>query len=424
MYLLLLAFSLPSWLGFLSNNDVAPVVDQTAVIEIFAPLQRAAYFDQELSFWSSKLAQAPNQLSYHFKLAGLYNERFAAYGQIDDLCQAESLLQYGLQYASIQRPAFLRALARTYISQHRFQEAYALVTEALAIGENPRANSLIQYDVLMELGRYQEAEQVLAKIYQQGGFQYLIRKAKWEDHQGNLDFAIAMLEEAKANLNAQDQEQAIWLYSNLGDFYGHHGEVAKAYTHYLMTLQLDPTNWYAIKGMAWIAYAHDGNIPLAKTLLQTIMRTNDTPDLHLRLAELYAYEGDAGCAEAETAAFLATAQALAYGRMYSGPISEILVATGQGTTALAMATKEVEQRATPTTYDMLAWVHFKTGNLATAQAIAQQHVIGQTHEPVAQLHLLDIFADDAEMAKTLRAELATARFELGPLTYQQIKREK
>ena len=294
----------------------------------------------------------------------------------------------------------------------------------MAIGENPTANTLIQYDVLMELGHYQEAEQVLAKIYQQGGFQYLIRKAKWEDHQGNLDFAIAMLEEAKANLNAQDKEQAIWLYSNLGDFYGHHGEVARAYDHYLMTLQLDPTNWYAIKGLAWIAYAHDGNLPLAKMLLQTTMRTNNTPDLHLRLAELYAYEGDAGCAEAETAAFLITAQAPAYGRMYSGPISEILVTEGQGATALAMATKEVAQRATPATYDMLAWVNFKNGNVATAQTIAREKVIGQTHEPIAQLHLLEIFADDAEMAETLRTELTAARFELGPLTYQQIKKEK
>ncbi len=55
------------------------------------------------------------------------------------------------------------------------------------------------------------------------------------------------------------RELKIWTYSNLGDFYGHAGRIEDAYQSYIKTLELDPTNAYAKKGLAWIAYSNDND---------------------------------------------------------------------------------------------------------------------------------------------------------------------
>ena len=48
------------------------------------------------------------------------------------------------------------------------------------------------------------------------------------------------------------------------------GEIEKSYQHFKKTLELAPANWYALKGIAWIAYANDKNITLSERLIQTI----------------------------------------------------------------------------------------------------------------------------------------------------------
>eukprot|EP00903_Cladosiphon_okamuranus_P000292 g292.t1 len=236
-------------------------------------------------------------------------------------------------------------------------------------------STYLLFDVFMELGRYEEAETLLVKMAAKPQFQYLIRKAKWEDHKGNLTFAIARLEEAKAQLNPQQQKgQAIWLYANLADFYGHAGRIEEAYQHYKMTLELDPANWYAYKGLAWIAYAQDGNPAEARKIVHQVMRYNDSPDLHLFLAELYEFEGNSACAEAEQYAFQQTSTQEAYGHMYRIPNLELLLAAGQTQEATKLARAEVQERPTSETYGFLSLALYRAGAVAEARELASNQL--------------------------------------------------
>ena len=59
--------------------------------------------------------------------------------------------------------------------------------------------------------------------------------------------------------------------------------------------------------------------------------------------------------------------------------------------ALAIAQKEIKNRPTPLSYDLLAYVYYQKGDYKKALDIANTHVTNQTSEPVAQYHLADIY---------------------------------
>jgi tetratricopeptide (TPR) repeat protein len=422
MLTLLLALSLKGILSFFSSSSDATLVQASEINNLYQPTYHVSYYDQEIAFWSAKLKNSPEQLTFALQLAGAYEGRFSAFAQIDDLKTAEDLLTNGLAAATLQRTTFLRALARNYISQHRFQEALLLAEEAMSRSDNQMSSTHLLFDVMMELGRYEEAEQLLQKMYTKGGFAYLIRKAKWEDHKGNLSFAIASLEEAKAALDPlNDKTQAIWLYSNLADFYGHQGAVEKAYQHYRMTLTLDPGNWYAYKGLAWMAYAHDRNPGMAREMVHRMMRHNDSPDLHLLLAEIFTDEGNSACAMDEEETFRLTTSVPAYGHMYRIPTCELELEKSRKQNALALALAEVRERPTPETYDLLAYAYYRNGSITAAQEVAMQHVWKKTFEPVAMMHLREIFPYDAEIQDFTKEELAGAAFEIGPVAFAELE---
>lgn len=91
--------------------------------------------------------------------------------------------------------------------------------------------------------------------------------------------------------------------------------------------------------------------------------------------------------------------------------------------AIALAKREVSNRPTPMSYDLLAHAHYGKGDYAQALIIAEEHVIGKTYEPVAQFHTAQIYKA-LGMQKDLtplKKELLETSYELGPVTYSQIK---
>ena len=89
-------------------------------------------------------------------------------------------------------------------------------------------------------------------------YNYLIRAAKWNDYKGDLADTIRLMEEAKilADESGGNLIQ-LWTNSNIADYYGHDGQIKKSYNHYLKTLEQDPNDSYALKGIAWIVYSNE-----------------------------------------------------------------------------------------------------------------------------------------------------------------------
>jgi hypothetical protein len=92
---------------------------------------------------------------------------------------------------------------------------------------------------------------------------------------------------------------------------------------------------------------------------------------------------------------------------------------------LFMALNEVESRATPDNYALLAWAHFKNKNYHLALKIIEQNVEGKTFEPQSLFYSAQIYkANNAasKLVKPLKKELSQSIYELGPLLEEPINK--
>ncbi|WP_411894577.1 cell surface protein [Winogradskyella sp. A2] len=382
-------------------------------------------FFATIDFWTKKLENNPNQYPYLVKRANVYTTLFSKTGDISYLIKAEEDLVEANAVTKEQNASYLRSLASNYISQHRFREALQLLNKAKAIGDQMLSTKKMLFDVHMELGNYIEAKAYLVEIKNPSDFDYRIRLAKWEDHQGNLDVAIINMEKAMQIAEASNlKEIKQWSYTNIADFYGHAGEIEKSYNYYLKALELDPNDAYAKKGIAWILYSHENNPEEALKLLDHISTYYSAPDYDLLIADIASYKGDLKTKEQKLLKYQEAVRNEAYGTMYNK--YNVLVYTDElylPELAVKIAEEEVQNRPTPESYDLLAWSYFKSGHPTKAKQIIDTYVVGKTSEPDVLYHIAEIqkASGDLESVKPLKSELLASLYELGPTMKDKIK---
>ncbi|GAK89050.1 hypothetical protein JCM19297_3574 [Nonlabens ulvanivorans] len=357
------------------------------------------------------------------RLAALNNQLYDVTGDIKYLEQAVSLRENVLKRTAIKPESARRSLAQMYIKQHRFKEADSLMKNEVA---NEKQDQLVKFDIAMELGNYVEAEELLNTLRNLNDYNYLIRAAKWNDYKGNLDDTIRLMEKAMELAEESGSENLmLWSYSNIADYYGHHGDLALSYKYYLKTLELDPQNDYALKGISWIAYSNDDDTALATQIINKLQSRHHIPDYNLILSEYASYQNDEKKALELRESFLKETNKPAYRGMYNTyRIENLLAGTeAQQKSGLELAIIEVENRATPETYDLLGYAYLVNKMPDVALEIHKQFVQNKTFEPLAQLHLAQVLKgnDITEPVETIKKELLEARYELGPVTYKEVE---
>ncbi len=375
-------------------------------------------------FWTKKLEQTPNQFPYLRKLAAIYTDYFSATGKIHYLKKAEEQLLKVNEKTNYENPSYLKALAHNYITQHRFKEALQLLGKAEQLGEKLQETRKMLFDVYLELGNYEQAHAYLKTFENFSDFDYLIRLSKWSDHKGQLDAAITYMEKAvliaeSSNLDNLKQ----WSYTNIADFYGHAGDIEKSYRHYLKALALDPNDPYAKKGIAWIVYSHEKNPVEALRILNKVTETYHAPDYYLLKAEVADYLNFEAIHEQALNSYRTEMTDSAYGDMYN-KYNVLLFADENKNLndAIAIAKREVDNRPTPQSYDLLAWAYFKNGNLGAALEIVDTHIVNQTYEPETLYHIAEIYkaAGKTKQIQPLKKELLASIYELGPTMVEKI----
>ncbi|MDP5121620.1 MAG: hypothetical protein NWQ46_08505 [Spirosomaceae bacterium] len=113
---------------------------------------------EELSFWTTKYEAAPNQLTYLSKMAAAHGSLFETTGDVNHLYKTEAYLKDVNGRFNYENAASIRALARNYISQHRFRESLELLEKAEQLGDGKTATDKMLFYVHMELGNYDAAE--------------------------------------------------------------------------------------------------------------------------------------------------------------------------------------------------------------------------------------------------------------------------
>jgi tetratricopeptide (TPR) repeat protein len=420
----LLFFSI---LSISSCSNKPSQITQTSDYEKYLDIKENKSVDfanLEIDFWQNKIDSYPNQVMYLGMLASNYGILFQNTGNINDLYKSEELLTKYNEAYKYSRVSTIRALARNYISQHRFKEALNLANIALAIGEGRKETQKLLFDVQMEVGNYTEALKNLNAIKDMNDYDYLIRLAKWNDHKGDLDTAITFMEKAR-DIAIKDDNKAlkIWSYSNLGDFYGHAGRIQESYDSYLKTLEIDPNYSYALKGIAWIVFSHERNTTEANRIITAIAKTHNTPDFYLLKSQIAQFSGNKSEEVANRNAYFAMLKKYNYGAMYNK--YNVLIYADDKTTAskaLEIAKIEVDHRPTPDSYDLLAWSYLNLGQNKKALEIAQKHVVGKSFEPKAQYHLAMIYKMNnfGAKIKPIKEELLSSSYELGPTLEKKI----
>lgn len=372
----------------------------------------------DIKFWTDKLAAAPNQFPYLLKRGAVYSQLFALTGDISLLKNAEDDILKVNEITNFNNVSYLKALSTNYISQHKFKEALGLLQKAEQIGDQLKGTQKILFDVHLELGNSVIAASYLNKIKNDSDFDYLIRMAKFQDHNGELSSAINFMEKAKdvaesSNLKGIKQ----WAYTNLADFYGHDGRINDSYQHFLKALELNPNDAYAKKGIAWIAYAHDNNPMASIRILNSVMEYHKAPEYYLLLSEIADHSQNELLANVAVENYNKLLENKMYGDMYNK--YNILFYAEQSkmkTKALELAKIEVENRPTAESYFLLSWSYFKNGDVEKAKEIALSYVDGNTSEPEALYHLAEIYkaSGDHDRVKPLKKELKGSAFELGP----------
>lgn len=399
------------------TNTVTSQKDYNKYLEI-KDNKSKEFVESEINFWQKKFNAAPNQISYLSILASNYAKLFENKGDIKFLYKAEVLLLQSNEAYNYSAVGTIRSLARNYITQHRFKEALELANKALVVGEGMKETQKLLFDVNMELGNYAQAEQNLKLINDGSDFDFLIRISKWNDHLGDIDTAISLMEKAKeiAIVNENKYLQ-VWTYSNLGDLNGHAGNIQKSYDYYIKALELEPNHSYSLKGIAWIAFSHERNTVEAKRIIDQISKTHNTPDFYLLKAQIAEFENNTVAKNENLTAYFQMLNTINYGAMYN-KYNTLIYADNKetATKALKIAEIEIANRPTPDSYDLLAWSYYNLGDAKKALAIAEKYVVGKSFEPKLNYHLAAIYKANNKTAAIapIKAELLNSIYELGP----------
>jgi len=403
-----------------NENQITDKKDYDQYLVANPPKTTSKYFD----LWNGKIKPDSSQLMSFGIVGSEYNRYFQNTGDIKYLKKAEKVLKKASEIANVGRAGTYRALARNYISQHRFREAKQWADSAQMVGSGPDETQGLMFDVQMELGNYTTAQKYLDSLKNMEDFGYLIRVAKWNDHNGDLDTTIRFMEKARNKAEAsKNTGLMLWSYTNLADYYGHAGRIEDSYNHYLKTLRIDPENAYAKKGIAWIVFSHEKKPKEAMRILDSVTQYYKSPAYFLLKSEIADYMGDDMKSMANLDKYYRIVQNPEYGDMYNTyNISLFLNQTEQFDSALELAQKEVANRPTPESYSYLAYSYFKKGNLDQAIEIVETHIEGHTYEPAILLRTAEIYkaTGSTERVKELKDELLGATYELGPGTEKAI----
>ncbi|MBA4744321.1 MAG: hypothetical protein H2058_03600 [Muricauda sp.] len=374
--------------------------------------------------WDNKIKSDSIQLLSLGNVAGEYSRFFKGTGDIKYLKDAEQSLKKAVEIAAVGKSGYLRALARNYISQHRFKEALQLAKEARVLGSGVNETQSLLFDLHMELGNYDLANQYLDSIQNMSDFGYLIRVAKWNDHKGDLDTAIQFMEKATAKAeSSKNKDLLLWSYTNLADFYGHAGRIEDSYKLYLRALRIDAQNAYAKKGIAWIVYSHERNGTEALRILDSIMKKNKSPEYYLLKAEVASFLNDDMLkVQALDSYYRIVGNNKDYGDMYNAHNVDFLLSMDVEQSAFKLAQKEVNNRPTPESYGWLAYSLLYLGEEQKAMEVIEKHVIGATYEPAILHQAAEIYKANGKKEKVseLKQELMGATYELGPIKEAQI----
>ncbi|MGH7560983.1 MAG: tetratricopeptide repeat protein [Gemmatimonadales bacterium] len=188
--------------------------------------------DLDIAFFEARMRRDPGGALDAARLGALFLERSRDGGGDQDLIAAESLARRSLAGRETRNAAGFQLLAAALMGQHRFAEALAATEQAEAQDPDRPGTRALVGEILVELGRYDEADRVFAGLtLRRRELAVAPRYARWLEVSGRSQEAAALLAAAGQEARSRDEltaRQKGWFDLRLADLAIRHRHFAEA----------------------------------------------------------------------------------------------------------------------------------------------------------------------------------------------------
>lgn len=343
-----------------------------------SPLYKTTQSNYE--FWKMRMDSLPDNYVNGPKYAGALSSLFYTTGNVDYLLKADSLLQQSLFAYQDREPGLNNTLAYLAINQHQFNRADSLLKVVVLAEGQTKANAFLDFDISFEKGDYRRSKNLLATLKDENSYNYLFRKAKFEHYDGSLDTAIACMLKA-AELAADNKYLKQAALSNAADLCLHKGDLNKAFSLYKSSINIDAADMHSITGIGWIALVHDKKDTLADNVFRFVQTHNQSPDILLKLMQVAEFRGDSILQRQYAEEFINKVSNKNYGNMYHKYLIDLYTGIiNEPSKAVALAEKELIDRANPQTYAWYVWSLYCNNEKEKAYTYFKSYVSAQPLE--------------------------------------------
>ena len=405
------------------GNALAPAPVRSPVA--FSPVPVALLTPRPTST-ERQLQNAQALVRRNLKDAKAYASLGAAYvqharetGDVGDYQLAEQALTHSLTLdsADFAADATFESMAELSMGEHRFDDALSYANRALSLGSGDLSPFALVGDANADMGEYDKASLAYARLTPAGlplsAHTTYVRDSRVSYLTfigGDTAAAIVQMQGAVTEgIEAQlPQENLAWLYFELGEYLTQAGDADAANTAYLTALNTHPGDYRALAGLARLRANH-GREAEAITLYQSAIAVVPMPTFIAELGDLYTRIGNPVEAKKQYALveYIGTL----------GRINQVLHNRDLALfdadhdqklpEALALAKKEFEVRHDIYTWDTLAWVQYKNGNLTEASEASRQALRFGTRDALLLFHA-GMIAGSLGQTEQARRDLAEA----------------
>ncbi len=334
----------------------------------------------EMEFWKNRINPKMTGFVNEGRYAGSLAARFRLFGNIDDLKDADSVLEKIDRDFNGREAAPNLAMISHCITEHRFQQADSFLQKSKRIGIKHYESLTSSFDVDFELGRFTEAKIDLNGLKPIDDYGYFFRKSKMDHLENSLDSAIESMTMA-AKLASSNTYLRAAAMSNAADLSIHAGELEQANDLYMKCIRMNSADFHSLMGLAWIATVYDHDNALAKKICLFVQSKFQLPDPLYKLSQISEAASDSISQLEFAHLFEKRASLPAYGRMYNKYLIQLY--TGilhQPGTAEKIASDELNNRATPQTYAWYAWSLAANNKPDQAYQVFEKYVSGKPLE--------------------------------------------
>jgi tetratricopeptide (TPR) repeat protein len=284
------------------------------------------------------------------------------------------------------------------MAEHQFQEALTWAQDALALGAGDPTPWAIVGDALADMGEYDRAAEAYARVRDPlragedaSGVVYErdSRVAYLGFLRGDAQSAIRLMRDAIARATSLrlPVENLAWSQYQLGEFYFKSGDLAGAEQAYAAGLAIDPHSYRNLAGLGEVRAAQ-ARYPEAIALYQKAIAVVPFPAYAAALYDLYLQVGRSDEARKQLALveFISTLNPINERLFYRELALFYADHNLKLNASVDLARKELDVRHDIYTWDILAWVLFKSGNFPEAAKAMKKALALGTQDALLDFH--------------------------------------